>query len=101
MARTDLVGGGGVMVYLDDVPVVGRGKLNSRKQMAFLLLHLCSESCVNHVKCTLEPTHRLVWLGTVVDLDTHCGCGMGVSCGTPVAVGGKALQPTHVVVVHR
>ena len=57
------------MVYLDDVLLVGRGKPNTRKQAASLVLHLRHEGVVVSVKSTIEATRRLVWLGKVVDFD--------------------------------
>ena len=76
VARAGLVGVVG-MVYLDDVLVVGRGKLNSRKQTESLVLHLHYEGPVVSVKSTLEPTRRLVWLGKVVDFDSGARVRLG------------------------
>ena len=59
-----------VMVYLDDVLVVGWGTENTRSQSAALVLHLCREGALVSVKATLEPTRGLVWLGKMVDLDS-------------------------------
>ena len=69
MARAGSVGVV-VMVYLDDILVVGRGKTNSCEQAASLVLHLRRERAVVSIKSTLEPTRRLVWEGKVVDFDT-------------------------------
>ena len=81
VARAGLVGVV-VMVYLDDVLVVGRGKLNTRKQAASLVLHWCHEGAAISIKSTLEPTRRLVWLGKVVAL-TWASCPLQVLHASP------------------
>ena len=78
MARAGLVGVV-VMAYLDDVLVVGRGKLNSREQAASLVLHLRKEGANVSFKSTIEPTRRLVCLGKMVDFDTGVLCTVGAA----------------------
>ena len=57
-----------VLIYLDDVLVVGRGRARVRKQMARATEALRRARAVVSPKSTLEPVQRLVWLGKDIDL---------------------------------
>ena len=57
VARAGLVGVV-VMVYFDDVLVIGRGNPNTREPAASLVLHLRREGALVSVKSTFEPTRR-------------------------------------------
>ena len=57
-----------VLVYLDDVLVVGRGRARVREQTAKATEALRRAGAVVSPKSTLEPVQRLVWLGKDIDL---------------------------------
>ena len=57
-----------VLIYLDDVLVVGRGRARVRKQTARATEALRRAGAVFRPKSTLEPVQRLVWLGKDIDL---------------------------------
>ena len=65
-----------VLIYLDDVLVVGRGRARVRKQTARGAEALRRAGAVVSPKGTLEPVQRLVWLGKDIDL----GGGGGADC---------------------
>ena len=57
-----------VLIYLDDVLIVGRGRARVRKQTARVTEALRHAGAVVSPKSTLEPVQRLVWLGKDIDL---------------------------------
>ena len=57
-----------VLIYLDDVLVVGRGRARVREQTARAAEALRRAGAVVSPKSTLEPVQRLVWLGKDIDL---------------------------------
>ena len=57
-----------VLIYIDDVLIVGRGKARVRKQARRAMEALRAAGGVISPKSTLEPVTRLVWLGKDVDL---------------------------------
>ena len=57
-----------VLIYLDDVLVVGRGRARVREQTAKATEALRCAGAVVSPKSTLEPVQRLVWLGKDIDL---------------------------------
>ena len=57
-----------VLIYLDDVLVVGRGRARVRTQTARATEALRRAGAVVSPKTTLEPVQRLVWLGKDIDL---------------------------------
>ena len=57
-----------VLIYLDDVLVVGRGRARVREQTAKAAEALRRAGAVVSPKSTLEPVQRLVWLGKDIDL---------------------------------
>ena len=57
-----------VLMYIDDVLIVGRGKGHVRGQAMRAVQALRAAGGVISPKSTLEPVTRLVWLGKDVDL---------------------------------
>ena len=57
-----------VLIYIDDVLIVGRGKARVREQAMRAVQALRAAGGVISPKSTLEPVTRLVWLGKDVDL---------------------------------
>ena len=57
-----------VLIYIDDVHIVGRGKGHVRGQAMRAVHALRAAGGVISPKSTLEPVTRLVWLGKDVDL---------------------------------
>ena len=81
-----------VLVYLDDVLVVGRGRARVREQTAKAAEALRRAGAVVSPKSTLEPVQRLVWLGKDIDLR---GGGGGAGCWQ--RVGGSVCALVEVV----
>ena len=67
MEETGLVGVF-VLIYIDDVLIVGRGRARVREQAMRAVQALRAAGGVISPKSTLEPVTRLVWLGEDVDL---------------------------------
>ena len=57
-----------VLIYIDDVLIVGRGKGRVLGQAMRAVQALCAAGGVISAKSTFEPVTRLVWLGKDVDL---------------------------------
>ena len=57
-----------VLIYMDDVLIVGRGKGHVREQAMRAVRALRAVGGIISPKSTLEPATRLVWLGKDVDL---------------------------------
>ena len=57
-----------VLIYIDDVLIVGRGKGRVCEQAARAVHVLRAAGGIISPKSTLEPVTRLVWLGKDVDL---------------------------------
>ena len=57
-----------VLIYIDDVLIVGRGRAQVREQTRRAVEALIDAGGVISPKSTLEPVTRLVWLGKDVDL---------------------------------
>ena len=57
-----------VLIYINDVLIVGRGKARAREQALRAVEALRAAGGVISPKSTLEPVARLVWLGKDVDL---------------------------------
>ena len=62
-----------VLIYLDDVLVVGRGRARVREQTARATEALRRAGAMVN---TLEPVQRLVWLGKDIDLGGGGRCGL-------------------------
>ena len=80
-----------VLIYLDDVLVVGRGRVRVREQTAKAAEALRRAGAVVSPKSTLEPVHRLEWLGKDIDLKG----GGGADCWQ--RVGGSVCALVEVV----
>ena len=57
-----------VLIYIDDVLIVGRGRAQVREQAWCAVEALRAAGGVISPKSTVEPVTRLVWLGKDVDL---------------------------------
>ena len=57
-----------VLIYIDDVLIVGQSKARVREQVLRAVKALCTAGGVISPKSTLEPVTRLMWLGKDVDL---------------------------------
>ena len=57
-----------VLIYIDDVLIMGRGKARVREKTRRAVEALRAAGGVISPKSTLEPVTRLVWLGKDVDL---------------------------------
>ena len=76
-----------VLIYIDDVLIVGWGKARVREQARCALKALCDAGGVISPKSTLEPVTRVVWLGKDVDLR-----GGGAACGRRGIPGKRCLR---------